>query len=95
MAQGTAAEEGLQHLAQLEKKILRTVELLQSARAEKEEWMREKTHVRRRLVEQDQLLRSLQERVARLEKERDSIKTRVHRMLEQVDSLTQAASDGD
>jgi len=72
-----------------------TVELLQSARAEKEEWMREKTHVRRRLVEQDQLLRSLQERVARLEKERDSIKTRVHRMLEQVDSLTQAASDGD
>ena len=95
MAQGTAADEGLQHLGHLEKKILKTVELLQSARAEKEEWLREKVHVRRRLVEQDQLLRSLQERVARLEKERDSIKTRVHRMLEQVDSLTQAASDGD
>ncbi|HEY7679151.1 MAG TPA: hypothetical protein VIC04_01440 [Terriglobia bacterium] len=95
MAQGTAAEEGLQHLANLEKKILRTVEQLHAARAEKEEWAREKNHVRRKLVEQDQLLRSLQERVARLEKERDGIKTRVHRMLEQVDSLAQAGLDGE
>lgn len=88
-------QQGLEHLAKLEKKILQTVERLQAARAEKEELLREKTHYRRRLIEQDQQLRSLLERVSRLEKERNGIKTRVHKMLEQVDTLAQAAAETD
>ena len=35
----------------------------------------------------------MQERLSRLEKDRDNVKLRVQRVLEQVDTLTQAAAD--
>ena len=82
-----ATEEGLEHLLRLEEKIFRTMDLV---RKEKEELLRENALMRRRLADQDKMHRTLQERVVRLEKERDGVKTRVQKLLEQVDSLTQA-----
>lgn len=88
-----ATEEGLEQLGRLEEKIFRTIDLLQAARAEKEEWRRENTQLRRQLVEQDQLLRTLQQRVARLEKEREGVRVRVQKLIEQADSFTPAGSE--
>jgi len=93
MAETKAAEEGLEQLARLEQKIQRAIELLHSARAEKEELQGENAQLRRKLAEQDQSLRLLHEQLHRMEKDRDNIKTRVQKILEQVDTLTQAAAD--
>ena len=94
MADSKVTDEGLEQLAALEERIGRAVALLQSARAEKEELLKENVQGRRQLAEQDQLLRSLQERLRQFEKERDSVKTRVQKILDQVDTLAQAAADG-
>ena len=93
MNEGKATEEGLEHLLRLEEKIFRTIDLLQSARKGKEELLKEIAHLRRRLEDHDKVHRTLQERVVRLEKERESVKARVQKLLEQVDSLTQAVPE--
>ena len=95
MAQKIETEEGLEQLELLEEKITRAVELLQSARSEKEDLLRESGQLRRRLAEQERNFRMLQEQVNRFEKERESVKTRVQKILDQVDTLTQAATDAE
>ena len=90
MAQREDVEQGLERLVQLEKKIQRAIALLQSERSERETLARENTHFRRKLTQQDQVVRPLQEQVARLEKERDNIKARLEKLLAQVDSLLEA-----
>jgi len=90
-----ATEEGLEQLEQLEEKIKRAVELLQSARREKEQLERENSQFRLRLAEQEHDLRLLQEQLNRFEKERETVKARVQKILDQVDALTQAATDAD
>jgi chromosome segregation ATPase len=93
MAVKTAMEEGLEQLEQLEEKIERVVTLLESARSEKKDLQEENALLRRKLAEQDRGQRVLQERLSRVEKDRDNVKVRVQRVLEQVDTLTQAAAD--
>lgn len=95
MPQKIEMEEGLEQLEQLETKIQRAVELLQSARSEKESLARENNEIRRRLAEQEREQRLLQERLHRFEKERESVKARVQKLLDLVDALTQAATDAD
>lgn len=85
--------ESLDQLAELEVKIRRAVELLQASRAEKEMLSRENAHFRRQLAEQQHALGPLQERVARLERERGGMQTRLQKLLEQVDSLLEAGLD--
>jgi chromosome segregation ATPase len=85
-----AADQGLERLTELETRILRMANLLRSARAERETLARENNHFRRRLADQDQMVRPLRDRVARLEKERESLKSRLEKLLEQVDSLLEA-----
>ena len=86
-------EEGLERLARLEQKIFRTIELVQSARAEKDERKRGVSHLRRRLIEQDQLLRSVQGRLTRRKRGGESVRGRVQKLLEQVDSLASAGTE--
>jgi diacylglycerol kinase family enzyme len=50
--------------------------------------LRENARLRLELEEQSQKGRALEDRLGRLEKERDTVRTRVQRLLEQVDSLT-------
>ena len=95
MAQKIETEEGLEQLKLLEEKITRAVELLQSARSGKEDLLRENGQLRRRLAEQERNFRVLQEQVNRFAKERESVKTRVQKILDQVDALTQAATDAE
>ena len=90
MAQREDVEQGLERLVQLEKKIQRAVALLQSEGSERETLARENTHFRRKLTQQDHLVRPLQEQVARLEKERNQIKAQLEKLLAQVDSLLEA-----
>ena len=81
MGEAALATDGLEQLLSLEKKIHQTMDLLKSTRAENE-------RLRREREEQTSRLRALENRLARLEKEREAVRARVQRLLEQVDSLT-------
>ena len=95
MVQNVESDEGVEQLGLLEEKILRAVALLQAARSEKEELARENSQMRRKLAEQEHGVRVMQEQLNRFDKERAGIKTRVQKILDQVDALTQAATDAD
>ena len=88
MSETTSAAEGLEQLLSLEEKIHQTIHLLQSTRAEKQELLGENARLRHELEEQDRVVRTLEDRVGRLEKEREAVRTRVQKLIEQVDSLT-------
>jgi hypothetical protein len=60
--------------------------LLGTIRAERDE-------LRRRLTDQERELRALREKAHHWEKERSGVKSRVEKVLEQVEVLTQAAAD--
>lgn len=80
--------DGLEQLASLEEKINRTIDLLRSTRADKEELQRENASLRREGEQQAQTIQTLEGRLERLEKERDTVRVRLQRLLETVDSLT-------
>lgn len=82
--------EAMEQLLHLEEKIHQTIDHLRVLRSEKEELLRENAHLRQELEEQHQRFGALEERSARLEKERETVRNRVQRLLEQVDSLTNA-----
>ena len=88
MSEPTMAAEGLEELLSLEEKINQTIQLLKTTRTEKEELARENARLRSNLEEQARTARALEDRVGRLEKEREAVRARVQRLLEQVDSLT-------
>jgi len=88
MVDETVGGEGLEQLLNLEQKIHQTIELLKSTRAEKDELLQANARLRRELEEQHNVVRSLEDRLGRLEKERESVRSRVQRLLDQVDSLT-------
>ena len=93
MSETTSAAEGLEELLNLEEKIHQTIHLLKTTRTEKEELLRENTRLRSELDEQALTVRALEDRVWRLEKEREAVRARVQRLLEQVDSLTVARAE--
>ena len=86
MGEAALATDGLEQLLSLEKKIHQTMDLLKSTRAENE-------RLRREREEQESRLRALENRLARLEKEREAVRGRVQKLLEQVDSLTNLPSE--
>src|SRR3989337_2456281 len=86
MGEAALATDGLEQLLSLEEKIHQTMDRLKSLRAENE-------RLRRDPEEQEGCLRALESRLARLEKEREAVRARVQRLLEQVDSLTNLPSE--
>ena len=82
------AKNGVEELAHLEQKIRKVLALLDASRGERDD-------LRRRLAVQERELRLLRERAHRWDKERASVKTRVEKVLEQVEVLTQAAAEAD
>ena len=92
MSETEAAADGLEQLLNLETKINQTIDLLRSTRADKEELLRENGNLRRECELRDQAIQKLEDRVEHLEQERDTVRTRLQRLLEQVDSLTREGS---
>ena len=93
MSETTSAAEGLEELLSLEEKIHQTIHLLKTTRTEKEELLRENARLQSELEQQSRTARALEDRVARLEKEREAVRARVQRLIEQVDSLTTARAE--
>jgi len=93
MNEPTAIMEGLEPLLSLEEKIHQTIQLLQATRTEKDELLRENARLRHDLDEQTKTVRALEEHVARLEKEREAVRARVQRLVDQVDAVTAARAE--
>ena len=93
MSEQTGAGDGLEQLLSLEEKIQQTIQLLKTTRKEKDGLLRENAQLRQSLEEQTKTARALEERVGRLEKEREAVRARVQRLVEQVDAVTAARAE--
>jgi FtsZ-binding cell division protein ZapB len=93
MSEQTGTTEGLEQLAGLEEKIQQTINLLKATRAEREDLRRENARLRQDLEEQTKAARTHEERAGKLEKEREAVRARVQRLVEQVDAVTAARAE--
>ncbi len=72
----------------LEEKILRTIELLKVAREAKATAERAAVRLREQLNERDEEVDAMRAEVVALRREREEVRTRVEKMLGQIESLT-------
>ena len=72
----------------LEEKILRTIELLKVERAAKTTAERAAARLREQLTEREEEFEALRGELVALRKEREEVRTRVEKMLGQIESLT-------
>lgn len=93
MSEQTGTTDGLEQLLSLEGKIQQTIELLKTTQAEKEDLLRENAQLRQSLEERTNAARALEDRAGKLEKEREAVRTRVQRLVEQVDAVTAARAE--
>jgi uncharacterized coiled-coil DUF342 family protein len=73
----------------LEEKVYRTIELLKTAREARAAAEHEASELRESLQVQDEQLESLRDEVKQLRRERDEVRTRVEKILKQIDQLTE------
>jgi phage-related minor tail protein len=78
----------------LEAKIYKTIELLKSAREAKAAAERDAKRVREQLELREEEVDSLKGELVALRKEREEVRTRVEKMLKQIDVLTAEESAG-
>ncbi len=78
----------------LEEKVYKTIELLKSAREGKAAAERDAKRVREQLEIREEEIDSLKGEVVALRKEREEVRTRVEKMLKQIDALTAEESAG-
>ncbi len=76
----------------LEEKIYRTIELLKQAREAKAAAERTAARLREQLEVRDEQTQSLRAEVVALRREREEVRTRVEKMLKQIESLTEEQS---
>jgi len=72
----------------LEEKILKTIELLKVERAAKATAERAAERLREQLAEQEEEMDSVRSELIALRKEREEVRTRVEKMLDQIETLT-------
>jgi chromosome segregation ATPase len=72
----------------LEEKILRTIELLKSAREARAVAERDVTRLREQLNEREEEVETMRQELVGLRREREEVRTRVEKMLEQIETLT-------
>ena len=72
----------------LEEKVFRTIELLKSARDAKAAAERDAARLRQQLEDREEQFEALRGEVVGLRKEREEVRTRVEKMLKQIDALT-------
>ncbi len=75
----------------LEEKIYRTIEMYKAARQAQTAAERDAQRLRQQLEERDQELVTLRRDSVQLKKEREVIRGRVEKMLEQIDSIAEAS----
>jgi len=78
----------------LEEKIYRTIELLKEAREAKAAAERTAARLREQLDGRDDQTQSLRTENVALRREREEVRTRVEKMLKQIEALTQEESGG-
>ena len=88
-----ATADGLDQLLSLEEKIGQTIDLLKSARSDKAALLKEKQLLENECESRKQTIEKLGGRVQSLEKERDVVRGRLQKLLEQVDTLTRERSE--
>jgi septal ring factor EnvC (AmiA/AmiB activator) len=78
----------------LEEKVYRTIEMYKNARQGQMAAERETQRLRQQLEEREEQLNSVRREVVQLRKDREEIRGRVERMLEQIETISeeQAAS---
>jgi len=76
----------------LEEKIYRTIELLKEAREAKAAAERAAARLREQLEGRDDQTQALRAENVSLRRERDEVRTRVEKMLKQIETLTQEES---
>ena len=79
--QASETDEGLEALGSLEKKIALTIAQLKQLREEN-------SGLGRRVADQDVQLKELRGRLARMESDRVNVKSRVQRLIQEVDSIS-------
>ncbi|MFZ0707264.1 MAG: hypothetical protein WAM71_16815 [Candidatus Korobacteraceae bacterium] len=72
----------------LEKKVLRTIELVKTAREAQANAERDVTRLREQLAEREEEVEAMRSEMIALRKDREEVRTRVEKMLTQIDSLT-------
>lgn len=72
----------------LEEKILRTIELLKSAREAKAVAERDATRLREQLNEREEELETTRQELVSLRREREEVRGRVEKMLSHIESLS-------
>jgi len=75
----------------LEEKVYRTIEMYKAARQAQAAAERDAQRVRQQLDERDQELANLRRESVQLKKEREEIRSRVEKMLAQIDSIAEAS----
>jgi chromosome segregation ATPase len=78
----------------LEEKILRTIDLLKSAREAKAAAERDASRLRDQLKESQEEADSMRKELVGLRRERDEVRTRVEKMLDQIEALNADESAG-
>ncbi len=73
----------------LEQKIYRTIEMYKAARQAQAAAERDAQRVRQQLDERDEQLVTLRREAVQLKKEREEIRGRVEKMLEQIESIAE------
>jgi chromosome segregation ATPase len=72
----------------LEQKVMRTIELLKAAREAQANAERDTARLREQLAEREEEVDGMRSELVALRKERQEVRTRVEKMLTQIDSLT-------
>ncbi len=88
----SAVETTADEFQALEEKIRRTVELLKSEREARAAAERDAARVRQQVRERQDEFDSLRAELVTLRREREEVRTRVEKMLRQIDSLTEQES---
>jgi len=78
----------------LEEKIYRTIEMLKEAREAKSAAERAAARLREQVDGRDDQTQALRAEVVSLRKEREEVRTRIEKMLKQIEALTQEESGG-
>jgi septal ring factor EnvC (AmiA/AmiB activator) len=76
----------------LEEKVLRTIELLKSAREAKAAAERDAARLRQQVNEREEEVETLRREMVGLRREREEVRTRVEKMLGQIEALTSEES---
>jgi len=88
-----ALQDSADDFQALEEKIYRTIEQLKAAKEARAAAERTIERLRQQVSERDEQIQSMRNDVVSLRKEREEVRTRVEKMLKQIDTLNSAESE--